>query len=61
LEKILARAYDKESFGGHALSDYFTVRKDGSLDTSKGKDGLSVQDLYSVVSESEKENIKQLL
>lgn len=59
LSKIGARGHDTTQFGTYNLWDYVSVREDGSLDTSGGASGNSLQDLYnSGISDDLKEKIE---
>ena len=61
LQKILGQMYDKTRFGGYDLSQFLSVREDGSLDTSVGASGQGVWDLYKLVGENEKKAIEELI
>lgn len=60
LGKIGAQAYDTTRFGGIDLSKYFTIREDGSMDTSNGQLG-GIQDALSRtdISEETRDAIKE--
>jgi hypothetical protein len=48
---------DKTKFGGYNITDFVTVREDGSLDTSIGASGMGLQDLYDIAGPENQESI----
>lgn len=61
LQKILGQGMDETKFGGYDLTDFITVREDGSLDTSVGSSGMGLQDLYATADPATKTAIEEWL